>query len=107
MSEILTYAGVDKHGNNRTGVAEGPAAELVQRLLSQGWRWVRVADRDDTEVARAGEPWEADDGSRWLYFPQFREWHGWMPGEDGLWVQTIQDMDRFYPQHPMWDNADR
>lgn len=53
MTEILTYAGVDKHGSNRTGVAEGPAAELVQRLLGQGWQWVRVADRDDTEVGRA------------------------------------------------------
>lgn len=53
------------------------------------------------------ETWEADDGSKWLYFPRFREWHGWMADKDGIRVQTIQDMDRFYPQHPAWDEAER
>jgi hypothetical protein len=47
--------------------------------------------------------WEAGDGTRWMYFPQFGEWHGWMPGEDGLWVRTAEEFHDWYPEAPPWD----
>jgi hypothetical protein len=42
------------------------------------------------------EPWEAPDGTQWLHFPAFGEWHGWQPGEDGLWVLSEAEFARDY-----------
>jgi hypothetical protein len=44
------------------------------------------------------EPWHAPDGTRWLYFPQYQEWHGWTPGEDGLYVKTPEEFCGTYPE---------
>jgi hypothetical protein len=46
------------------------------------------------------EPWEAPDGTRWLWFPVFQEWTGWQPGEDGLWSYTDEELRRIYPGVP-------
>jgi hypothetical protein len=51
------------------------------------------------------EPWVAIDQTRWLYFPQYGEWHGWAPGEDGLFVYTVAEFRRIYPDAPAWDAA--
>ena len=53
----------------------------------------------------SGKPWEAGDGTRWLYFPQFREWHGWVPGEDGLFVLDEGEFRRGYPEAPRLEAA--
>jgi hypothetical protein len=50
-------------------------------------------------MAETPQPWEAPDGTRWLWFPQFGEWHGWIPGEDGLWILTPEE---FRDSHPEW-----
>jgi hypothetical protein len=50
-------------------------------------------------MAETTQPWEAPDGTRWLWFPRFGEWHGWMPGEDGLWILTPEE---FRDSHPEW-----
>lgn len=55
---------------------------------------------------RDDEPWTAPDGTRWLYMPQYREWHGWQPGEDGLWVRSAEEFRRTYPDAPAWDQAE-
>jgi hypothetical protein len=51
------------------------------------------------------EPWVAGDGTNWLYFPQFREWHGWEPYEEekGLYVYGVAEFRRWYPDAPPWD----
>jgi hypothetical protein len=46
----------------------------------------------------AGEPREASDGTRWLHFPAFGEWTGWVPGEDGVWNLTEEEFGRLYPE---------
>ncbi len=48
-------------------------------------------------MAETTQPWEAPDGTRWLWFPQFCEWHGWMPGEDGLRILTPEEFRGSYP----------
>lgn len=52
------------------------------------------------------DPWEPGDGTRWLYFPQFREWHGWVPGEDGLFIQDVAEFREIYPDAPSWEGPD-
>jgi hypothetical protein len=49
-------------------------------------------------------PWVTPEGDCWLYFPQFRQWHGWHPGEDGLWVRTIEEFRGSYPDAPRVDD---
>jgi hypothetical protein len=49
------------------------------------------------------EDWEAPDGTRWFYFPPWREWTGWMPHEDGHWQLSVDDFRRSYPDAPPWD----
>lgn len=44
------------------------------------------------------EPWQAPDGTRWLHFAKWGEWHGWEPGEDGLFVMTEEEFRHFYPE---------
>lgn len=59
------------------------------------------------------KPWEAPDGTRWLYFPVFGEWNGWNPlsaeGSDQwvagmLMTRTIAEFRKSYPGAPRWDN---
>ena len=57
------------------------------------------------EFALAEEPWIAGDGTRWLYFAQFGEWHGWVPGEDGLFVYPLVEFRAVYPDAPNWDGT--
>jgi len=47
--------------------------------------------------------WEAPDGTRWFYFPPWREWTGWQPHEDGHWQLSAEDFRRLYPDAPPWD----
>jgi len=42
-------------------------------------------------------PREAPDGTRWLWFPRSGEWHGQLPGEDGLRVLTPEEFRGSYP----------
>ena len=42
------------------------------------------------------EPWEAPDGTLWLHFPQYGEWHGWQSGEDGLWILSDEEFRQIY-----------
>lgn len=51
------------------------------------------------------EPWVASDGTHWLYFPQYGEWHGWEPGEEGLFMMTIPEFRRTYPEAPAMDGG--
>lgn len=39
---------------------------------------------------------EANDGTEWRQVQG--EWTGWMPGEDGTWVLTQEQMERSYPE---------
>lgn len=50
-------------------------------------------------------PWEAGDGTRWLYFPQFREWHGWNDGEDGLFILDAAGFRAVYPEAPALEDC--
>jgi hypothetical protein len=60
------------------------------------------------------KPWAAPDGTRWLYFPVFGEWNGWVPSTVGsppegdpfnsLMTRTIEEFRRSYPDAPCWDN---
>lgn len=45
------------------------------------------------------EPWVASDGTCWLHFPEFGEWTGWQPGEDGLWVMAEAEFAHLYPEY--------
>lgn len=40
----------------------------------------------------------ADDGTRWIYSPEFEIWNGFEPGEDGLWELSPDEMERQYPE---------
>jgi len=44
--------------------------------------------------------WQATDGTVWVHFRAFREWRGWMPGEDGVWVYSEEEFRRSYPEAP-------
>jgi len=55
---------------------------------------------DAGEYADEVNPWEAPDGTRWLWFPQYGEWHGWEPGEDGLWLLAADEFAALYPKGP-------
>lgn len=52
-------------------------------------------------------PWVASDGTRWLYFAQFKEWTGWQPGEDGVWSRTVAEFRADYPEAPRVDDKAR
>jgi hypothetical protein len=43
---------------------------------------------------------EARDGTRWFHHHAFPdgEWSGWEPGEEGVWVRTQAEMERWYPE---------
>ena len=51
-------------------------------------------------AAPEAEPWEAPDGTLWLHFPNWGNWQGWMPGEDGLFVMDEYDFRCAYPDAP-------
>lgn len=55
----------------------------------------------------AVETWTAPDGTVWLYYGTWREWTGWMPGEDGCWRVPAEEFRRAYPSAPPWDQAGR
>jgi len=56
-----------------------------------------TADGADTDY------WDAPDGTIWFFFPPWREWTGWMPGEDGHWQRTVEEFRKTYPSAPSWD----
>jgi hypothetical protein len=53
-------------------------------------------------IEETGEqgPWQASDGTQWLWFQQYDEWLGWMPGEDGLWTRSREEFRNEYPDAP-------
>lgn len=89
------------------------------RALRWAWTWfwegvLRRAERQLGPPVSAGErtqpvraagrlstveetPVEPGDGTRWLHFPAFGEWHGWQPGEDGLWIYSEAEFANMYP----------
>lgn len=42
----------------------------------------------------------ADDGTRWVHSPHSDgfDWTGFVPGEDGCWLQSQATMERDYPE---------
>jgi hypothetical protein len=38
----------------------------------------------------------ADDGSVWQLINN--EWTGWMPGEDGVWIESEAAMEQYFPE---------
>ena len=40
----------------------------------------------------------ADDGTVWFYSDGLGIWTGWVPGEDGCWTYTDEEMARHYPE---------
>lgn len=40
----------------------------------------------------------ADDGTRWIYSPEFNIWNGFDPEEDGLWELSPDEMANDYPE---------
>lgn len=67
IAAVYTFAGQDKGGLARTGVTDDMPADFAEKRYRQGWRWLRIADRDDEEVGGIGPC--AD-------HPQHRTWWG-------------------------------
>jgi hypothetical protein len=97
----------DDHPDLRLGPAwSGPTCcgKPVGCMITDGCimtnhPWKQAHPRDEHSAAA----WDAPDGTRWMYFRQYGQWHGWQPGEDGLWIYTPDRFRRSYPDAPDWD----
>lgn len=44
----------------------------------------------------SNEVFVSAEGTQWMHFPAFGEWHGWQPHEDGLFVMAEHEFERYY-----------
>jgi hypothetical protein len=72
----------------------GPILRNMPDLLAE---WLDASEQPELDEP---DPITADDGTKWLHIAPDGgdDWTGWQPGEDGVWIETPEEMERGYPE---------